>query len=199
VPSVAIPPVRIKTIGVPRPVLFSGNQESPLGGEDLPIPRMGDRFAIDVTTGQLLRDDDARNLIASLIEATTSGAIMPLILPGSDQRRWSTPVVDGTDQAGSILKVRGFGTNTGLLRGEFFSIVHAGRRYVHMITANMTVPADGRISVPIWPMLRFLTVDGEQCEFTEPMIEGRLVGFDQGAVLSGIRIQPLQFSIVERA
>lgn len=89
--------------------------------------------------------------------------------------------------------------NGSLVRGEFFSIVHDGRRYLHMVTANKGVPQSGSLSVPIWPMLRFLTVDGEACEFTQPMIEGRLVGFDKGATLSGIRIEPLQWSIVERA
>lgn len=198
-PSVVIPFFRVATLGLPRPVLFSGNQEGSLGGVDLPIPRMGDRFAIDVTTGRLQRDAASRELIAALTEATTAGAIMPLYLPAAPPQPYAASVVDGADQAGSVLNVRGLHPGTSLVRGSFFSIVHDGRRYVHMITASMVAPASGFVSVPIWPMLRFLTIDGEACEFKSPMIEGRLVGFDKGAVLSGIRIEPLQFSIVERA
>lgn len=198
--SVLLPLVRIKVTGAPRPILFSGNQEGVFGGEDLPIPRMGDRFAVDFATDQLQRGAASRELIAALTEATTAGAIAPLSLVNASRAYAPGGVIDGGGQAGSTLVVRGRVPGETLARGDFFSIVHLGRRYVHMIRANTGVGGDGRAAIPIWPMLRFITLDGAQCEFAQPYIEGRLVGFDpKGAVFSRIRVEPLTFTILERA
>ncbi len=90
--SVFIPWYRIADLAI-RPRLFSGNQEGVLGGEDLPIPRMGDRFAVDIVTSQLRQDAASRDLIGLLMEATTADARIELRLPnaprplGSGRRR----------------------------------------------------------------------------------------------------------------
>lgn len=198
--SVLLPLIRIQATGAPRPILFSGNQEGSLGGEDLQINRMGDRFAVDFVTDQLLRNADSRNLIAALTEATTADAIAPVPLVNASRAYAPGGVVDGAGQTGSTLNIRGRVAGEVLARGDFFSIIHAGRRYVFMIRGNVTVDGAGKAAVPIWPMLRFVTVDGEACEFAQPYIEGRLVGFDaKGAAFTRIRVEPLSFSIIERA
>jgi hypothetical protein len=161
---------------------------------------MGDRFAIDIATDQMLRNAASRVLIAALIQATTDDAIVPLSLVNASRAYAAGGVVDGAGQSGSVLNVRARVADETLARGDFFSIAHGGRRYVHMITADTIVGSDGEAALPIWPMLRFITVDGEACEFAQPYIEGRLLGFDaKGASFSRIRVDPLQFSIVERA
>lgn len=195
--SVFIPWTRINDLTI-RPRLFSGNQEGVLGGADLPIPRMGDRFVVDVSTSQLRQDAESRQLIAALMEATTADARIALRLPNMPTLIRGNGVVDGAGQAGSILRVRDLIPNAVLHWGAFFSIVHAGLHYVHMIRAQVLVDASGRSAVPIWPMLRFITVDAEPCHFVDPMIEGQLVGFDKGAGFERNRTKPLAFSIQER-
>lgn len=199
--SVELPRHRVANASLPRPVLFSGNQQSPLGGPDLPVPRMGDRFAIDVRTTQLRSDGESQLLIAALIEATTADARFPLYQLGAPQRAsYGLPVIDGAGQAGSTVALRGFEPSAAVMRGQFFSVVHAGGRFVHMVTTTSIVPSDGKLSVGIWPMLRFITTGNEACEFDCPIIEGRLVGFDaRGASMVRNRVEPLEFSIVERA
>jgi hypothetical protein len=188
---------RIAGLGL-RPIRASTTQEGVLGGADLDAPRMGDRFAADVSTTQLKQDAQSRLLIADLLEGLTVDVKIALRLPNRS-RPLGGAVVDGADQSGSLLKVRGLGRGSAPARGDFFSIVHDGRHYVHMVTAQAIAGADGRAMIPILPMLRFLTADGERVALDLPMIEGRLVGFDaRGAQFARNRTEAFSFSIVER-
>ena len=195
--SLLIPWVRIADLVI-RPRLFSGNQEGVLGGEDLPVPRMGDRFAADVITTQLRQDAQSRELIALLMEATTADARIELRLPNRPKAIGGKIVVDGADQAGSTLNIRGAYRQTEFVRGHFFSIVHGGVHHIHMVRRRVVAGADGRAAVPIWPMLRFLSVDADLCAFDQPMIEGQLIGFDKGAGFARNQTKPLSFTIQER-
>lgn len=188
---------RIASLGL-RPIRASATQEGVLGGPDLDTPRMGDRFAGDVATTQLKQDAQSRLLVADLMEGLSLDVKIALRLPN---RSAPLPggVVDGSGQTGSLLKVRDLRPGYAPARGDFFSIVHDGRHYVHMITAQVIASASGRLILPILPMLRFVTIDGEPVALDRPMIEGRLVGFDpKGATFIRNRVDPLSFSIVER-
>lgn len=197
--SVLLPLTRIANRAI-RPRLFSGNQEGVLGGPDLPIPRMGDRFAVDVTTTQLRQDAEARLLIATLTEATTGDA--RIMLPQFDLARRSqvgvSAVVDGGGQLGSFLKLRGVQPGAAIVRGQYLTLVHADVGFVYMATAEVLANAAGRVTLPIWPMLRKATIDASPCAVDAPFIEGRLLGFDKGATFARNRVEPLQFAIEER-
>ncbi len=194
--SVFIPWYRIADLAI-RPRLFSGNQEGVLGGEDLPIPRMGDRFAVDIVTSQLRQDAASRDLIGLLMEATTADARIELRLPNAPRSLGSGIVIDGAGQTGSTILLRGAYRQTEFVR-RFFSIVHGGIHHVYMVRGRAMADADGRVALPIWPMLRFISADGDVCHFDQPMIEGQLVGFDKGAGFQSNRTKPLTFSIQER-
>jgi len=195
--SILIPWVRVADLTV-RPRLFSGNQEGVLGGEDLPVSRLGDRLAVDVVTTQLRQDAESRQLIASLMEATTADARIRLRLPNAPKLILGNGLVDGAGQSGSRLRVRGLIPNAVLHWGAFFSVLHAGIHRAHMISAQVLVDASGRAEVPIWPMLRFVSTDADVCHFEDAIIEGQLVGFDKGAGFERNRTKPLSFTIQER-
>jgi hypothetical protein len=201
VSAIEIPHLRIHSFTL-RARLFSGEQEGALGGPDLPIPRPGDRFAADIETTQFRVASEGRLMIAALFEASNSSAKMRIIQPNRDRRSPGFAVaVDGTDQGGMTLALRGLQPGGTLTRGNFFSIVHGGQHYVHMVAGagQIVVPDTGKVALPIWPMLRFLTVDGEHAEFVAPMIEGKLLGFDKGATARRAKTDALSFSIQERA
>jgi hypothetical protein len=188
---------RISSLGL-RIVRASATQEGVLGGPDLDTPRMGDRFAADLGTTRLKQDSQSRLLIADLLEGLSLDVRTALRMP-TRSRLLGGALVDGNGQVGSLLKVRSLQPGSGPARGDFFSIVHDGRHYVHMATAQVIAGADGKATIPILPMLRFITADGERVALDAPMIEGRLVGFDQrGAQFTRNRTEPLSFSIVER-
>lgn len=195
--SILIPWTRIADLTI-RPRLFSGNQEGVLGGEDLQTPRMGDRFCADFLTSQLRQDAQSRELIALLMEATTADALIELRLPNRPKSIGSGIAIDGAGQAGSVLNLRGAYPRTEFVHGRFFSVVHAGVHRVHMVRGRAVAGADGRVALPIWPMLRFISTDGDVCHFDKPMIEGQLIGFDKGAGFERNRTKPLTFTVQER-
>lgn len=195
--SVELPWTRIAGLSV-RPVLFSGNQEGSLGGATLPVPRMGDRFAADIETAQLRQDADGRLLIAALTEATTGDAKIAIRQPNLPREPMGAPLVDGAGQSGSTLNIKSGQPGFAFVRGQYVGVVHASISYLHMLTASVIIGSNGKAALPLWPMLRFLTVDGEPVSLS-PVIEGQLVGFDKGAKWVRNRVDPLNFSIVERA
>ncbi|MBB4154181.1 hypothetical protein GGQ80_002091 [Sphingomonas jinjuensis] len=199
--SVEIPWARIASAAI-RQRLFTGTQEGALGGPDLAIPRMGDRFAIDVETAQLRQDAQGRALIAALTVAAALDARMVVHEPDLPRPSSAGPTVRvaGGGQAGSTLRIRGARKGAVIVTRKYLTIVHGGKGYLHMVTADVRVGADGTAALPLWPMLRFLTADDEAVAIDRPFIEGRLLGFDgKGAKWVRNRIDPFTFSIEERA
>lgn len=198
--SIEIPWTRIAQASPPRPVLFSGNQEGALGGATLPLPRIGDRFAIDITTTQFRQDAESQTFLATLMQGLTDDARIAIFQPpGRPTLPAGAAMVDGGGQSGSTINLKGMQSPVVLAHGRFFNIVHGGIHYLHMTTAQVVVGADGKVAVPIWPMLRFLTVDAEPCEIDRPVIEGQLTAFaDRGAAWLRNRLDPISFSITER-
>lgn len=195
--SVEIALTRIASAN-PQLVLFSGSQESVFGGASLPIPSMGDRFAVAYTSTRLRPEIDTRALIASLVEATALDGRMPFPQPGLRQSvSPGAAVVDGAGQAGTAIALRSVTPRYTIRRGQYFNVVHRGVHILLMATREVTVGGDGKAVVPIWPMLRFLTVDGSPCRF-DPVIEGKVTGFDKGWTHVRARTEAISFTITER-
>ncbi len=197
--SILIPNTRVAGFAL-LPRLFSGEQEGALGGPDLPLPRMGDRWSASVRTAQFRLDAAGRDFLSALTLATTGDARMVIQQPHVPQlASGSAPAIEGSGQAGSAVTVRGIPAGTVLERGRYFSVLHLGIHHVHMI-AEATVVGSAPVRLAIWPMLRFLTLDGERVYFDVPMIEGRLAGFDaRGGQFVRNRIEAFEFQIVERS
>ncbi|KQM92233.1 hypothetical protein ASE70_15070 [Sphingomonas sp. Leaf22] len=196
---VDVPYYRVKNLTL-RPVLFSGEQGGDLGNPVLPLPRLGDRFALDVTTDRLRNDPAGRQLMAALFEASNGSARFPVRLPNQARAYPSSIAVDGAGQAGMTIAIKGSVPGLFFRRGDLFNLIHGGRRYLHMVAGpgSPATSADGKVIVPIWPMLRVLTNDGDRIDFVAPQIEGQLKGIDRGAAFARNRTDPYSFSITER-
>jgi hypothetical protein len=110
-----------------------------------------------------------------MLQALTAGALF--VLPQDFVNAAAgTPVVNGAAQLGSTLQLRGFVANAPIFEGQFFSIIFAGRRYLHCVTADTAADSAGAAVISLVPMLRISPNDGATCEFEQPMIEGFLSG-----------------------
>src|SRR5690606_34521759 len=134
------------------------------------LSRKGSRFAIDVSIPALSAAGCGMGLIADLLRGETETLVLaiPEHLPAED---YGATVAHGVG-TGSVLPVRGVKIGAVIRKGKFLSIILSGQRFVHIVTAEMTVPAGGLVSLPIWPMLRRPTADGAVIELTAPKIEG---------------------------
>jgi len=82
--------------------------------------------------------------------------------------------------------------------GKFFSLVIAGQRYLHQVTADVTATA-GTVNLPIFPMLRRQPPVGAVLELEAPKIEGFVQGNEQAWNTSRSKYLPFRFTIKERA
>ncbi|MEB3059408.1 hypothetical protein, partial [Parvimonas sp. D9] len=85
-------------------------------------------------------------------------------------------VANGAGQAGSLLSMRGLAAGYTVKEGQYFSIIHGGRRYLHQSADTIAANGAGQIRLPIAPMLRINPQDGAVVEIAKPMIEGILDG-----------------------
>jgi len=166
----------------PRYIDFGGELTPPLGGEVQRINRLGNRFALDVELPPLREGEEGRELPAQLRLAKQQGAIMDWPQPGLDVGNPGSPLVDGAVSGGTSLPIKGLTALYPIKFGQFFSIVHAGRRYVHAAAAAATGNAGGSVTLTIDPMLRVSLSNNDVIEMLTPRIEG-LIDFDGWTIL----------------
>ena len=147
------------------------------GGAVQTLMRLGTRHAWEIVIPQMPTEPTGRIWASRLRLAKLLGALLPWGQDGFRNRVAGQPVVDGADQAGMVLKLRGVDPRGSIAReGQAFSLVHAGRRYLHFVAAEAVVAPDGTMTLPIYPMLRVIPDDGDVAEFRQPMIQGSLSG-----------------------
>jgi hypothetical protein len=160
----------------PRMVDYGGPLKPILGGPVQNLFRLGTRHSIDITPANMLAEPHGRIWSSRLRRAKLFGAIMVFVQDGFTVGLPGAPVVDGAGQAGSTLALRGFRPGYVVREGQAFSLVYAGRRYLHFACSIMVADSTGRMALPIFPMLRVFPDDACTCEFEAPKIEGAISG-----------------------
>ena len=198
--SIIIPQPRLPQSAVIRFLDFGGTLTPPGGGAAQRVNRLGSRCAIDIQFPRLRPEPDGRVLMSAIRQALVDGALFPVPQPGFHISAPGAPVVDGAGQLGTTLNIRGFTPEYAGRNGQFFSIIQAGRRYLHHLTYEGIADPTGRMAAAaIWPMLRVSPDDGAVCEFFKPMIEGFLTGNSVEIELSIAKGVPAKIMITEAA
>ena len=195
--SVLLPTSPSPEDATPSYLDWGGTLRPIFGGALQKLRRLGDRFALSVTMPPMLNAENGMTWVARLSAARGEGAVMPWPQPGFDPGNPGAPNVAQAGQTGTLLLVSGFSTNYAIREGQAFSIVHGGRRYLHMVAADANAGSDGAVTLSIRPMLRVSPAAGAICEFAQPMIEGFLGGDEQCWSLATARTTGLSFSIQE--
>lgn len=160
-----------------RPSLidFGITLRPPLGGPVQRVDRPGSRFGL-VLSFPPMREDRANVAISRLMRAKSEGLRVPfplLVRQGSP----GFPVIDGADQSGTTLAVRGGQPNWRWREGWWLSVrASDGQHYLHNFRSAGALDASGDGDLPIWPMLRAPFVDGDEVHAARPMIEGLPLG-----------------------
>lgn len=203
--TIILPTSPLPKTATPVPIVFGGWQTPATGGAESWLGYMGSRLSMAIETPNLLPEPDGRLWTAALLDAWFTGETVACRFPHPGLRSKvgigaDGPIaVDGAGQSGMTLAIKGMAQGSSVVRRQFFHIMHGGRRYLHYATAGAVAGADGRISIPIGPMLRVQPADGDVCEFAAPMIEGKLSGNDKGWTMIAARVQGLSFTIAEIA
>lgn len=85
-----------------------------------------------------------------------------------------TPVVDGADQTGSTINLRGFEPGYIVGTGFWFTLAEAdGTAYLHRVFEGAIADANGDVTgLEIEPPLRAPFADGDTAEFAQPYMQG---------------------------
>lgn len=156
---------------------FGGQLTPFMGGPTQTIMRLGTRWSIDVTIPIMRAEPDGRQWAAKLAMGKIYGVAMYFRQDGLRIGMPGTEVaVDGAGQTGFALAMRGFRPGYAIRLGQAFSIVTSNQRYLYFAGASAVAGSDGKVNLPIYPMLRVSPVDGDICEWAAPIIQGSLSG-----------------------
>ncbi|MGI4880963.1 MAG: hypothetical protein ACRYG4_26170 [Janthinobacterium lividum] len=199
--ALALPTSPLPASASPRPIIFGGWLTPTGGGDEQFLARLGSRWALDVVTPNLKPEPDGRLWASVLTDAWFNGTtvLYPWPEPGLVLPPSGLPVVDGrVVNGGTTLQVTGKSGAYVPPVGKAFSVIHAGRRYLHRVKAVALLDAV-TMSLQVAPMLRVAMASGDVCEFDKPMIEGKVSGNAKSWTLIPARVQSLSFSIEEIA
>jgi len=179
---------------------FGGVLTPFLGGAEQRINRVGTRFGIRVSMPPLRSATDGMLFVARLNQAKLDRLLMRWPLNGFAPGSPGAPKVSAATSGGSVLPIKTLAAAYAVKEGQFFSIVHGGRRYVHMFAAAATADGSGNLSALIFPMLRSALAVNDVIEIAQPMIEGHVLpGHELNWQMSIDRFLSLSFSVAEAA
>lgn len=155
---------------------FGFLQRPSSGASTIRVDRPGSRMKATFSFPPM-RTDDARALMPLLKRAVREGLRIKWPLVDISQGVPGNPVVDGDDQAGTTLAVRGFNPGYQVKTGYVFHIEDGdGNRYWHEVQAPVIANDDGEAELDIEPPLRAPFEDGDTIEMAKPTFEGWLIG-----------------------
>lgn len=171
-----------------------------LGGPEQRINRLGTRFGLKVEMPPLGVEDGGMVYISRLLQGRQSTVILPWPLLDFDPGAPGAPLINAAVASGTSIPIKGLTAGYTVKEGQFFSIIHSGRRYVYMFTADGTASAGGNLTASIFPMLRTPLSANDVLEIAQPMIEGLVLPGDEIAWQIGLdNARAFSFSVMEAA
>lgn len=195
--SVLLPSLPGIRTAEPQLLDFGAVQQGALGGAAQRLNRLGNRFGLAVELPPAVSATHGRIYVAKLLRALTEGAIYKFPQPGLVIGTPGSVLINGGGQSGSSLALDGFSAGYTVGQGQFFSIIHDGRRYLHQAAEEVTANGAGQMTLPITPMLRISPADNAVCEFAVPYIEGFVSGDSAKWQLMLEPYHAITFSITE--
>jgi hypothetical protein len=95
---------------------------------------------------------------------------------GQDQGGAGAPLVDGTDSAGTTLKLKGLTAAYAIREGYWLNVIDAdGAHYLHNVRAPVRAAGGGTATLRVWPPLRCALANNAVVKIGKPLFEGVLL------------------------
>lgn len=160
------------------------------------VDRKGNRFQADFTFPPM-KANTARVFTSRLQTAKREGIRMEVPLLDVDQGSPGSPVVDGANQTGTSLNIRGLTPGYEFKEGFWLSILAgSGQYFLHNVRGDVTADGLGDATITIEPALRVLFPDGAVIDLVTPKIEG-LVTNDLAWEIPTNRLVQVSFTMEE--
>ncbi len=179
---------------------FGGILTPFLGGPEQRINRPGARFGLRVTLPPKPTKDEAMVIHSRLLRAREDRLLMEWPQPDFDTGNPGAPKLAAAVASGTVIPLSGLTAGYPIKEGQFASIIHAGRRYLHMFAADAVASAGGAVTVSMWPMIRTPLSAGDVVEIARPMIEGLVNPGDELSWQIAVqRVADFNFTVAEAA
>lgn len=140
----------------------------------LRVDRPGMHYAAEFSL-PVMTPDMGRVLASRLSRARSEGIRVAWPLIGAPQGSAGAPQVDGTDSAGTTLKVKGLTVGYLAREGYWLNVLDAdGAHYLHQVQATVRADALGKATLAVWPPLRCVLANNAVVKLTGVQFEGVL-------------------------
>lgn len=171
-----------------------------LGGPEQRINRLGTRFGVRITLPPAQTRSDALIIQSRLLRAREDRLRMEWMQPDFDTGAPGAARVAAAIVSGTAVPLKGMAAGYQAKEGQFLSLVHGARRYLHIFATDGTVGGDGTLNANIWPMLRTNLSNNDVVEIAPPMIEGLVSpGEELSWQISVDRLASFSFTLAEGA
>jgi hypothetical protein len=178
--------------------------QSPFTYAQQVIKHRGERWSASISLPPMLRVD-AEPWVAFLL--ALGGPMRKFYLgdpnckvpQGSAKTTAGTPVVNGADQTGASLNVRGLPTSvTGYLKaGDYIQLGASATATLHKVLMDVNTDSSGTATLEIWPALRSATIDGATIVLNNTVGRFRLSGNMQQWQINDVSSYGITFDCVE--
>ncbi len=194
--AIALPTWPAPAGAEPWLVDFGGELVPFLGGPVQRINRLGTRLGLRVTMPPM-RGDVARQFQTRLLRAKFDRALLEWPLLDLDPGAPPNPQINATS-SGTAVSVKGLGSGYQVVEGQPLSIIHGGRRYVHLATGSVVANGAGVAAIGVFPPSRVTYSVNDTVEIVTPIIEGLVSPGDElGWSLAVEHTMGFSFSVVE--
>ena len=170
-----------------------------LGGPEQRINRLGMRFGLRLTMPPM-DADEGMVYLSRLLQGRQSTVILPWPLLDFDSGTPGSPLVSAAVTSGTTIPIKGLTPGYQAKEGQFFSVIHSGRRHVYMFTADATANGSGNLSAAIFPLLRTALSINDVIEIAQPKIEGLVMPGEEISWQIGLdNAREFSFSVLEAA
>ncbi|WP_334182048.1 hypothetical protein [Novosphingobium sp.] len=199
-PVISLPDTAVPNSAIPYLRDFGGVLTPFLGGPEQRINRPGSRFGLRVILPSKRTKDEAMVIQSRLLRAREDRLLMAWPQPDFDTGNPGAPKLAAAVASGTVIPLSGLTAGYPIKEGQYASIIHAGRRYLHMFTADAVATAGGAVTTSMWPMIRTPLSAGDVVEIARPMIEGLVnPGEELSWQLALQRVADFSFTIAEAA
>ena len=183
----------------PRYIDKGGVLRSLVGGVDQRLDRPGSKWGCTFKT-KPMRGDEAIQWMARLIAGQREKVSIKMPQPGITIQQVGDFFIPTVQSAMAyvvtIKSLNAAEVGRTFKEGQFITIIQAGVRYVHQVTASTVVPAGGQVTLPIQPALRIAPAINDYVETLSPRIEGYVTP-GMGMDINNAKLYGFDFDVEE--
>jgi hypothetical protein len=174
-------------------------EQRTLSGPTTIFPRLGGRFAVNVTAGPFYAEE-ARSLLALVMAAKYGGEGLRMRYPLQWSQSGGGPtVIDGAITGPTrTLPIKGGTPGFVIKQGWFLSIESGGQHFFHSVATSAQVAPDGTATLTVTPEMKRPFADNTVVNIAAPRIEGLVANAEIAWPLNGDKIAPVIFTIEEK-